>query len=136
QGHAGLLLSAPWLAPDLDDSARQIALAAERAGNLTRQLLLFSRKQIMQAQLVSLNDVVTNFGKMLRALVGDQVQIKRHLQDDLPPINADPGMMEQILVNLAVNARDAMPRGGVLSINTCVIEIDESYTERHPESRV
>jgi PAS domain S-box-containing protein len=135
QGHAGLLQSAAGLPADLGDSAKQISLAAERAANLTRQLLMFSRKQIMQPQLLNLNEVVTNLGKMLRALIGEQVTIKRQLMDELPPVNADPGMMEQILVNLAVNARDAMPRGGTLTIGTAFIEIDDGYVQRHPEAK-
>lgn len=135
QGHAGLLNSEPRLDQDLAESTRQIALAAERAANLTRQLLMFSRKQIMQPQLLNLNEVINNVSKMLRALVGEQVNLKRHTMDDLPPICADPGMMEQILVNLSVNARDAMPRGGALSISTHFIEIDQGYVQRHPEAR-
>jgi CheY-like chemotaxis protein len=72
---------------------------------------------------------------MLRALVGEQVTVKRELQDDLPPVNADPGMMEQILVNLAVNARDAMPRGGTLTITTSFAQVDEGCLTRHPEAK-
>jgi PAS domain S-box-containing protein len=135
QGHAGLMNSEPTLDPNLGESARQIAIAAERAANLTRQLLMFSRKQIMQPQLLNLNEVTNNLSKMLRALTGEQVTLKRHTSDDLPPICGDPGMMEQILVNLSVNARDAMPRGGTLSIATHFVEIDRGYVQRHPEAR-
>ena len=98
QGHAGLLTSEPGLDSDLSESARQIALAAERAANLTRQLLMFSRKQNMQPQLLNLNEVINNLSKMLRALIGEHIPLKRHTSDDLPPICGDPGMMEQILV--------------------------------------
>ncbi len=135
QGHAGLMNSEPALDANLAESARQIALAAERAANLTRQLLMFSRKQIMQPQLLNLNEVTNNLSKMLRALIGEQVTLKRHTSDDLPPVCGDPGMMEQILVNLSVNARDAMPRGGTISISTHFVEIDRSYVQRHPEAR-
>src|SRR2546430_12793316 len=93
------------------DSARQISLAADRAANLTRQLLMFSRKQVMQPQLLDLNEVVANVSKMLRSLAGEQVTLRRNTEADLPPIHADPGMLEQVLVNLVVNARDAMPKG-------------------------
>jgi CheY-like chemotaxis protein len=135
QGHAGLLGSSAGLDPAHTESVRQILIAAERAANLTRQLLLFSRKQILQTQLLNLNDVVANLGKMLRMLIGPQVELKRLTMDNLPPINADPGMMEQVLVNLVVNARDAMPRGGELVIKTFFVEVDEGYVQRHPEAR-
>ncbi|MEY2411214.1 MAG: two-component system, cell cycle sensor histidine kinase and response regulator CckA [Verrucomicrobiota bacterium] len=136
QGHAGLLSTAPGgMDGDFTESARQIVLAAERAANLTRQLLMFSRRQIMQAQLLNMNDVVANLSKVLRALLGEQVVLKRNVMDDLPAINADAGMLEQVLVNLAVNSRDAMPRGGTLTINTFFVEIDQGYANRHPEAR-
>jgi two-component system, cell cycle sensor histidine kinase and response regulator CckA len=136
QGHAGLLSSDPKLDADLGESTRQIAVAAERAANLTRQLLMFSRKQLMQPQLLNLNDVINNVSTMLQALSGAQVTLHRQTSDDLPPICADAGMMEQILVNLSVNARDAMPRGGTLRINTQFAQIDQEYADRHPESRM
>ena len=135
QGHAGLMLSEQELLPGLADSAKQIALAAERAATLTRQLLMFSRKQIMQPQLLDLNEVVGNVSKMLRALLGEQVTLRRSSSTELPAINADAGMLEQVLVNLAVNARDAMPKGGTLHINTFASEIDDGYVQRHPEAR-
>ncbi len=135
QGHAGLLKCAPELDPALLESSRQIAFAAERAANLTRQLLMFSRKQIMQPQLIGLNDVINNLSKVLRALVGEQVELKRHVADELPPVYADPGMMEQIIVNLSVNARDAMPRGGSLSITTEYTPIDAECAGRHSDAR-
>lgn len=135
QGHAGLILSESQGEPFPGESAKQISLAAERAANLTRQLLMFSRKQIMQPQLLDLNEVITNVSSMLCSMVGEQVAVRRQPGNDLPATNADPGMMEQILVNLAVNARDAMPRGGTLSISTYAVEIDEGYVLRHPEAR-
>jgi CheY-like chemotaxis protein len=96
---------------------------------------MFSRKQILQPRLLNLNDVITNLSKMLRALIGEHVVLKRSTMDDLPPVYADPGMMEQILVNLSVNARDAMSRGGVLTISTYFVEIDAGYVQRHSEAR-
>jgi PAS domain S-box-containing protein len=136
QGHAGLLNMETSLPEAVGESSRQIALAAERAANLTRQLLLFSRKQILQPQLLNLNEVVNDLSKMLRALLGEQVALKRHMPEELASVYADPSMMEQILVNLSVNARDAMPRGGTLSISTYSVEIDVGYVQRHPEARV
>ena len=135
QGHAGLMLSEKGLARGLADSAKQIALAAERATSLTRQLLLFSRKQIMQPQLLDLNEVISNVSKMLRALLGEQITLRRSIAACLPPIHADAGMLEQVLVNLAVNSRDAMPKGGALIIHTFASEIDDGYVQRHPEAR-
>jgi len=135
QGHAGLLLSDGGLDSLLADSARQISLAAERASNLTRQLLLFSRKQTMQPQLLDLNEIIANVSRMLRSLVGEQVALRRNSAAALPPIHADPGMLEQVLVNLAVNARDAMPKGGELTVSTFAREIDEGYVQRHSEAR-
>jgi nitrogen-specific signal transduction histidine kinase/ActR/RegA family two-component response regulator len=135
QGHAGLLLSAGSPDPLARESVRQISLAAERAANLTRQLLMFIRKQTMQPRLLDLNEAIANIFKMLRALAGDQVTIRRNLAANLPPIHADPGMLEQVLVNLAVNARDAMPKGGLLQIETFHAEIAPAHVQRQPESR-
>ncbi len=135
QGHAQLLLSGKGVDTRVQESMRQISLAADRAANLTRQLLMFSRKQAMQPQLLNLNDIIQNITKMLRALVGDQVTLQFDRARQLPIINADPGMMEQILVNLTANARDAMPRGGTITLTTSTVEIDQSYVARHPEAQ-
>jgi PAS domain S-box-containing protein len=136
QGHAGLLLTSPGSAAELGESVKQISLAAERAASLTRQLLMFSRKQVMQPQLLDLNEVISDLTKMLRALVGDQVTLRRQTAPALPAVYADPGMMEQVLVNLAVNARDAMPKGGQILISTFAAEIDEGYVQRHHDARI
>ena len=135
QGHAGLMLSDSGLDSIVLDSARQISLAADRAANLTRQLLMFSRKQVMQPQLLDLNEVIANVSKMLRSLVGEQVTLRRNTSADLPPIHADPGMLEQVLVNLVVNARDAMPKGGALTVSTFTAEIDDAYLHLQPGAR-
>ncbi|MCI0748624.1 MAG: response regulator [Verrucomicrobia subdivision 3 bacterium] len=136
QGHAGLMLADPKIGGSFAESARQISAAAERASTLTRQLLLFSRRQTMQPQLLDLNDVIRSVSKMLRALVGEQVRICRELNPELPAVNADAGMIEQVLVNLAVNARDAMlPRGGTLTLRTFVRRIDDEFVATHPEAK-
>lgn len=135
QGHAQLLLSIGNLESRSKESMKQISLAADRAANLTRQLLMFSRKQAMQPQLLNLNEVVSNITKMLRSLVGDQIQMQFDRARQLPIVNADPGMMEQILVNLAANARDAMPKGGSITVTTSSVEVDASYVAQHPEAR-
>ena len=134
-GHAGLILSDLGLDPILADSARQISLAAERAASLTRQLLMISRKQVMQPQLLDLNDVVANVSKMLRSLAGEQIALRRTTAPDLPPIHADAGMLEQVLLNLTINARDAMPDGGTLSITTFSCAITQAYVQGQPEAR-
>jgi signal transduction histidine kinase/CheY-like chemotaxis protein len=120
QGHASLLLAGGSLSRRQTASIRQINLAAERAANLTRQLLTFSRKQVLQPQPLDLNEVVNGMGKMLQRLLGEDISLHVHYSPNLPGVLADAGMLEQVLLNLAVNSRDAMPRGGQLIINTTV----------------
>jgi len=96
----------------------EVINAGERAGNLTRQLLAFSRKQILQPKIVSFNDILSNLEKMLSRVIGEQVEIEAHYEPDLWPVRVDPGQIEQVVLNLAVNARDAMPEGGTLRIAT------------------
>jgi CheY-like chemotaxis protein len=96
---------------------------------------MFSRKQIMLPQLLDLNDVVQNVSKMLRTLLGEHINIRKHTAESLPAVHADQGMLEQVLLNLAANARDAMPRGGDLLIRTYAVEIDEAYAQTIPDAR-
>ena len=114
---------------------REVARAAERAASLTRQLLAFSRKQILQPRVMNLNDAVTGTERMLKRLLGEDIEVRAHCAPDLDLVLADPGQIEQVLLNLAVNARDAMPNGGRLTIETANIELDESYAAMHPGSR-
>jgi two-component system, cell cycle sensor histidine kinase and response regulator CckA len=100
------------------DDAQEIANAAARASGLTHQLLAFSRKQILEPRLMSVNDVVNGVEKLLRRLIGEDIELATTLEPDLYSINADPGQLEQVLINLAVNSRDAMPEGGRLHIST------------------
>lgn len=118
QGHASLLIMNPLIPPELQDSIKQIADAAERASTLTRQLLTFSRKQKPEPKLININTVIENLTKMLKRLIGEHIALECSLQTDVPLILADIGMMEQMIMNLAVNARDAMPKGGNLKIST------------------
>jgi two-component system, cell cycle sensor histidine kinase and response regulator CckA len=118
QGHAALLTSSTGLTSIQRNSLEQITLGADRAANLTRQLLTFSRKQMLQPRHLGLNDVVNNLAKMLQRILGEDIALHLNFQRDLPSVYADQGMLEQILMNLAVNSRDAMPRGGQLIINT------------------
>jgi two-component system cell cycle sensor histidine kinase/response regulator CckA len=111
--------------------AEEILKAADRAGALTNQLLAFSRRQIMKPRVVNLNSVIEQTEKMLRRLIGEDVTLQFGLSPDLGNIRADPGHVEQTLMNLAVNARDAMPMGGRLTIETANTQLDENYARTH-----
>jgi len=135
QGHAGLLQH-KWPTGDLQSkSLQEITNAAGRATTLIRQLLMFSRKQVMQFRHLDLNNVLRNALSMLQRLVGEHVQIEFRTQEPLPAIHADNSMLEQIAMNLAVNARDAMPNGGRVSISTSVQKIQRAPTPMDPENR-
>lgn len=115
---------------------KEIANASRRAAALTRQLLMFSRKQVFQPTNVDINLVIRNLSNLLGCLMGEDVAIKTQCAPKLPPLQADTGMLEQIIMNLAVNARDAMPKGGQLLMATSTMEIDEKYVHLHPEARI
>jgi two-component system cell cycle sensor histidine kinase/response regulator CckA len=133
QGHASLTLLDTTLSADAKESNEQIALAAERAAGLTRQLLTFSRRQVIQTREMNLNDIIEQVLKMLRRVLGADITL--HFQRaNLPPIVADAGMLEQILMNLAVNARDAMPKGGTLTICTHGETVSKAFAEQNPEA--
>jgi signal transduction histidine kinase/PAS domain-containing protein len=109
----------------------EIKKAGERAASLTRQLLAFSRKQVLQPVVLDLNSVIVEMFKMLQRLIGEDIDLLPVLDPSLGQVKADPGQIQQVLMNLAVNARDAMPRGGKLTIKTANIYIDEEYAGRH-----
>jgi PAS domain S-box-containing protein len=109
----------------------EVIKAGDRAANLTRQLLAFGRKQILQPLALNLNDVVADMNKMLRRLIGEDIQLTAKFDPALRKTKADPGQIEQVLVNLVVNARDAMPRGGHLTIETSNFEMDSEYASKH-----
>jgi PAS domain S-box-containing protein len=108
---------------------REIKRAAERASTLTRQLLAFSRRQVLQPKVLDVNAVVGNVEPMLRRLIGEDVELVTALQPQVGRVMADPGQLEQVIMNLAVNARDAMPGGGKLLIETADVQLDESHVE-------
>ena len=111
--------------------AEEILKAADRAGALTQQLLAFSRRQVMQPRIISVNLVIGQTEKMLRRLIGEDVELLFGLAPECGNIRADPGHVEQAIVNLAVNARDAMPTGGRLNIETANVHLDENYARTH-----
>jgi len=135
QGYAQILKTNIALDHETADGLTQIALAAERAGNLTQQLLTFSRKRIMQAKSVDLNSVIANLAKMLRRVIGEDMALSFHYSHDCAIIHADEDMLSQVLMNLAVNARDAMPKGGKLGISTELVTIGEPGVQGHADSR-
>jgi PAS domain S-box-containing protein len=113
----------------------QILKAADRAAGLTRQLLAFSRQQVLQPKIVDLNDLVSNVEKMLRRLIGEDIDLATSLDSALGSVRADPGQIEQVLMNLAVNARDAMPDGGRLTIQTQNVELGPGDAAHRPPTR-
>ena len=134
-GHASLLLAGKSLSDPAAKSVQQIAQSAERAAKLTQQLLAFSRRQVMQPQPLDMSEVVSNMTKMLGRILGEDIVLQLDYGRQLPSVRADAGMLEQVLLNLVVNSRDAMPKGGQLSIKMSVAEIDARHVERHPEAR-
>jgi len=113
------------------EDIQEIQNAGERAATLTRQLLAFSRKLVLEPKVINLNTVVSNMESMLRRLLGEDIEIVVHLAGGLGSVEADPGQLEQVIMNLAVNARDAMPNGGKLAIETQDTELDEAYASQH-----
>jgi hypothetical protein len=111
----------------------QIGLAAQRAAHLTHQLLAFARREVVQPEVVDVNAVVTDVERLLERTLGEHIELRSRLATGLRSVLIDPGRLEQILVNLAVNARDAMPDGGTLTIDTASVDVDEDYIARRAE---
>jgi PAS domain S-box-containing protein len=115
----------------LQQKCEQITKAAQSAASLTRQLLAFSRQQVLEPKLLDLNAIVRNLEKMLRRLIGEDISFTTALGPTLGSVKADQGQIEQVIINLVVNARDAMPNGGKLRIETTTVELDGDYSRRH-----
>ena len=135
EGHTSLQLAKAQIDSDVAWSLRQVQGAGERAAALTRQLLAFSRKQIMQKRVVSLGTVINNVASMLRRLIPETISLNLDHSSELPLIYADVCNLEQIIVNLVVNARDAMPRGGSIAIRIDAAEVTEAQAARREDAR-
>ena len=129
--YSHLLLEEMSPADPRRNDLEEIQRAATGAAGLTRQLLAFSRQQVLEPRVLNLNDVLSAAGKMLQRLIGEDVALQLTLAPDLSNVKADPGQIEQVIMNLAVNARDAMPDGGKLTIETANVDLDASYAAQH-----
>jgi two-component system, cell cycle sensor histidine kinase and response regulator CckA len=126
-GYSDLLLERVSLPDGMRLPMEEIKKAADQAASLTRQLLAFSRKQVLQPHIVDLNSLLTNVDKMLRRMIGKNIELVTHLPSGLGRVKADPGQIEQVIMNLAVNALHAMPQGGQLTLEAANVELDSSY---------
>ncbi len=127
------LLEDPALPPSCRRYIEQVAAAGQRAATLTRQLLAFSRQQVLEPKVVDLNSVVQGIEKMLHRVIGEDIKLTVALDSSLEKVKVDRGQIDQVLMNLVVNARDAMPLGGTLTIETANVDLDETYSRSHME---
>jgi PAS domain S-box-containing protein len=130
-GYSTMTLQSLKADDPLRPNLAQIKEAGERAASLTQQLLAFSRNQVLEPKVLDLNAVVTNIDRMLRRVIGEDVDLALALKPGLGRVKVDPGQIEQVIMNLAVNARDAMPKGGRLTIETADVELDQDYVRGH-----
>lgn len=130
-GYSQILLSDMEAGDPRREDMQEIERAAERAASLTRQLLAFSRNQVLQPQILNLNGLVGNLDNFLRRLIGEDIDLRTRLAPDLWLVSADAGQIEQVVMNLAVNSRDAMPSGGKLTIETSNVVLDQDYARHH-----
>ena len=130
-GHGEIVLNKLHPGDPLRDDVNAILEAGKRSAALIRQLLAFSRKQTLQPEVLDLNAVVRNLEKMLRRLIGEDIVLELALAEEIDRVMADPGLVEQVIMNLSVNARDAMPNGGRLLFGTANVELDETYAQNH-----
>ncbi|HEV3374434.1 MAG TPA: ATP-binding protein [Candidatus Acidoferrum sp.] len=132
KGHCGLLLDRLKPGDSVYASGEQIQKASDRAASLTRQLLTFSRRQMLQPKVLDLNELIAEMGKLLRRLVREDIEFLLQLGESLGRVKGDPGQIEQVLLNLTVNACDAMPQGGKLTIETHNMVVDKEYAKTRP----
>jgi two-component system cell cycle sensor histidine kinase/response regulator CckA len=130
-GYTELALSRPTLSPELRADIDRIESAAGRAAALVRQLLAFSRKQVLQPKVLDMNSIVLNMDKLLRRLMDENIEMITRVQDNVGKVKADPAQIEQVLMNLVVNARDAMPSGGRLVVETMNADLSSAYANEH-----
>jgi two-component system cell cycle sensor histidine kinase/response regulator CckA len=131
KGYSRMVLDDPRREEKVRANVEHIDSAAERAASLTRHLLAFSRKQVLQPKVIDLNLLIENLDKMLRRLIGEDILVVTATAETLGSVKADPGQIEQVIMNLVVNARDAMPNGGKLTIETANVELDADYAREH-----
>jgi len=135
-GYSGVLNKALSTNPALRNHALEIEKAGQRAASLTKQLLAFSRQQVLTPAVLNLNTLTSDMEKMLPRLLGEDIEVSLALDPELGNVKADQSQIEQVIMNLAVNARDAMPVGGKLRIQTANVQLDQAYTWNHPGSKV
>src|SRR4030043_2302744 len=131
KGYSQLSLMGRKEGEPLRENIQEIKKAADRAADLTRQLLAFSRRQVMEMKVMDLNDLLKNLGKMLHRVIGEDIELTTILDENLGRVKTDPGQIEQVIMNLVVNARDAMPKGGKLTIETANVDLDQAYARAH-----
>ncbi len=135
KGYTDLILeNIPYDSPVREDLL-EISEASERGAQLTRQLLAFSKRQTLEKISLDLNETITSMERMLRRILGEDINLVLNLEEELPPVNADPSQIEQVIFNLVINAREAMPGGGTLTISTSLTRIDYSYIREHPYAK-
>lgn len=120
-------------ADPLREEVTEIVKAGERATLLTKHLLAFSRKQMLQVEIFDLNTIINRTRKILNRLIGEAIELAIHLEPDIESIKADPSQIEQVILNLAINARDAMPQGGTLKLQTRNVSLGSKHVREHPE---
>jgi PAS domain S-box-containing protein len=131
-GYSQMLLDGMHTGDPARSDLEQVVKAAERATDLTRQLLAFSRRQVVRPVILSLNVLVHDMDRMLRRVIGEDIELIARFAPDLKKVRADPGQLEQVVLNLAVNARDAMPNGGKLTLETANVQVTEEFAQTHP----
>jgi PAS domain S-box-containing protein len=134
-GYSDLLLAQSNLSETDRDMIQQIKKSGDRAASMTRQLLAFSRRQMLMPEILDLNSLINSLGEMLRRIIGEDIELDLDLDSQLGSVTADPGQVQQVLMNLVVNARDAMPQGGRLVVQTANVHWSDDLKQRHPDAK-